>query len=124
MPGRYLRFSPAPLMLSTVSASRAQSVIGALRDTTDATVVPQLPPPSSPTLRRISLSPLSARVARISVLGKKALHHRRGRFGILDHRAMADMFEAMRHASRDAGFKHRHAAAHNGQASWRERGGL
>src|SRR3546814_5057835 len=95
-------------MLSTVSASRAQSVIGALRDTTDATVVPQLPPPSSPTLRRISLSPLSARVARISVLGKKALHHRRGRFGILDHRDMADMFEDMRHASRDAGFEHRH----------------
>src|SRR3546814_12944634 len=46
MPGSYLRFSPAPLMLSTVSASRAHSVIGASRDTTDATVVTQLPPPS------------------------------------------------------------------------------
>src|SRR5690606_8237660 len=56
---RYLRFSPAPLMLSTVSASRAQSAIGALRDTTAATVVPQLPPPSRPILRRICLSPVS-----------------------------------------------------------------
>ena len=61
MPGRYLRFSPALLMLSTVSASRAHSAIGALRDTTEATVVPQLPPPSRPTLRRICLSPVFGR---------------------------------------------------------------
>src|SRR3546814_20566325 len=48
-------------MPSTVAASRAHSVIGALRDTTDATVVPQLPPPSSPTLSRISPLPCSGR---------------------------------------------------------------
>src|SRR3546814_10391221 len=48
-------------MPSTVAASRAHSVIGALRDTTDATVVPQLTPPSSPTLSRISPLPCSGR---------------------------------------------------------------
>src|SRR5690606_24617381 len=95
MPGRYLRFSRSRLMPSTVSASRAHRVIGALRDTSDATVVPQLPPPSSPTFRRMCLSPplFRKRVARFSRRGKKVPHHRGGLLWILDHRNVADMLE-------------------------------
>src|SRR3546814_13795367 len=89
MPGRYLRFSPAPLMLSTVSASRAQSVIGALRDTTAATVVPQLPPPSSPTFNRIALSRhFGARATDAQVIGKQGALDLRGRLRILHTRAI------------------------------------
>eukprot|EP00456_Euglypha_rotunda_P094254 TRINITY_DN99911_c0_g2_i1.p1 TRINITY_DN99911_c0_g2~~TRINITY_DN99911_c0_g2_i1.p1 ORF type:complete len:122 (-),score=18.81 TRINITY_DN99911_c0_g2_i1:10-375(-) len=97
-------------MLSTVSASRAHKVIGALRDTTDATVVPQLPPPSSPTFNRMNLSLFFGRVAAQSVLGKKALHHRGGCLRVLDHRHMADMVEDMALASRDPRFEYRHTA--------------
>ena len=44
------------------------------------------------------------------MFGNKSLHHRSGRLGILDHRDMADMFEDMALAARDARFEHRHAA--------------
>ena len=49
-PGRYLALVCRALISATVAGSRAHSTAGALRATSEATVVPHEPPPSSPTL--------------------------------------------------------------------------